>query len=182
MNKVIFGMSLLSALFSTTAFSESISENDFPGLRVGVGYSNTSIDLVSDDTSGSASGKGFKVEVGYDINRVIGFDASYEMVNDSLGNISNDAEVDGSTIKVGAEIGYAFYSKQAFLKPYINVGAVSFSDEDYDEQTVYGGVGLRFEYHNFYTDISVDGYYLDTDDGDDYYKFIQSAFTVGYKF
>jgi len=85
---------------------------------------------------------------------------------------------------VGADIGYAFYSKNVFLKPYVKVGFVSFSENNYDENSLFAGLGLRYQYNHLYADLSIDGFYLDDDRNNnyDYYEFVQTALTVGYKF
>jgi len=177
MKKVLLGVSLLTTLFSTASIAAGVSENDYAGLRAGFGYSNTEVEVGSLDTTE----EGLKVELGYDINRMFGLNLSYETVNSELGNINGD--IDGSSIKAGIDFGYAFYSKEAFLKPYVAIGGVSYSQDDYDESSVYGGLGVRFEYHHFYFDLGVSGYYLDgTDLGTDDPKFYQTAITFGYKF
>jgi hypothetical protein len=128
--------------------------------------------------------KGVKIEAGYDFNRVIGLDVSYETANETLNNMTNDRDIEGSAIKAGADVGYAFYSRKAFLKPYAKIGFVSFSEDDYDASSVFAGLGLRYQYGHYYMDLAADGYFLDNDENAalDYYQFVYAAFTVGYKF
>ena len=170
MKKITLGMSALVALFSTA----SVLADDFSGSRIGIGYSKTSIE---DEQDVSESGKGIKVEYGYDFNRVIALDVSYETANDSFDNIT-DAE--GSTVKVAADIGYAFYSEKVFFRPYGKVGFVSYSEGDYEEQSAFIGLGLRYQYIDVYADLGVDTFILDNN-GEDY-TFVETAFTIGYKF
>lgn len=177
MKKVLLGVSLLTALFSTASIAADVSENDYAGLRIGAGYSNTEIEL----GSANASEEGYKVELGYDINRMFGLNVSYETMTGELGNVSGDN--DGASIKAGVDFGYAFYSKEAFLKPYVVLGGVSYSQDDYDESSIYGGLGVRFEYHHFYSDLGLSAYYLDAGDvSSNDYKFSHTAITFGYKF
>ncbi|WP_435235671.1 outer membrane beta-barrel protein [Psychromonas sp. PT13] len=177
MKKVLLGVSLLTTLFSTASIAASVSENDYAGLRAGAGYSNTEIELGSSDTTE----EGFKVELGYDINRMFGLNVSYETINGELGNVNGD--IDGYAVKAGVDFGYAFYSKEAFLKPYVALGGVSYSQDDFDESSVYGGLGVRFQYHHFYSDLGISAYYLDAGDtSSDDYKFYHTAITFGYKF
>jgi hypothetical protein len=177
MKKVILGMSALIAVFSAASACANISEEDYSGFRAGLGYSQTSIDT----DGGDADGKGFKAEVGYDLNRIIGFDVSYETANDTLQNIANDADIEGATVKAGADIGYAFYSKKVFFKPYAKVGFVSYSEDNYDGSSAFAGLGVRYQYSHVYVDLNADAFFLDADN-DDNYKFVQGAFIVGYKF
>jgi hypothetical protein len=89
---------------------------------------------------------------------------------------------------VGADIGYAIPINRAFLKPYGMLGFVSYSQdiisdsgtyEDKDN-SVFAGIGLRFQYSHFYADINLDYYILEEDDFDS--SFTQTAVTAGYKF
>ncbi|MGB5445634.1 MAG: outer membrane beta-barrel protein [Psychromonas sp.] len=186
MKKMIFWPSLLLTLSATASVSATaMTEDDFAGPRIGIGYSLISLDAVADNDSVSsfdADSKGVKLELGYDLNRIIGFDASYETVNDSLSNINNNSDFfDTSIIKVGTDIGYAFYSQNVFFKPYAKVGFVSLSSDDLDENAVFAGIGLRYQFNNLYADLSGDGFFLDGEDYD-YYKYIQTSLTIGYKF
>lgn len=182
MKKAALSISLLTSLvLSTSAFAD-----EFTGLRLGVGYSDTSIKVNSDAGNESGDSKGLKVEAGFDFNRVVGLNASYEMVNNTLDNFVNDSDVEGHSIKIGTDLGYAFYSKNVFFKPYAAVGFVSYSvdDTDFDGESAFAGVGLRYHYKNLYADLGVDCYFIDGDDVDgvDNYRFIQGAATIGYKF
>ncbi|WP_415230603.1 outer membrane beta-barrel protein [Psychromonas sp.] len=185
MKKVILGMSLLIALAPMTsiaATTAAFSENDFAGARIGLGYSQTSLKVKSDGgMTADSDGQGIKIELGYDFNRVIGLETSYETVNNSFENLISDHDIGGSTIKVGTDIGYAFFSENVFFKPYGKLGFVSVSDDEFDESSVFAGLGLRYQYKHIYANISVDSFFLDRD-GYDYNRFIQTGVIVGYKF
>lgn len=182
MKKVLFGTSLLIALFSTA----SVFANDFAGSRAGVGLSKTSVvfEYEGEDIWEGDLGNGFKIEYGYDFNQIIGVAISYETFDDSI----SDGEIEGSAFKVGTDIGYAFPIQEAFLKPYGKLGFVSYSEtysednyeSDFDDKSVFIGLGLRFQYSHFYTDLSVDFYTLDNGTLDQ--KMTQTALTAGYKF
>ena len=176
MKKVILGISLLASFFYTTL----ACADDFTGLCFGVGYSHTWATLVTEDASDYEDQfKGIKLESGFDINRIIGIDASYETANESLDNVTNDSGADGNIIKVGTDIGYAFYSEKVFFKPYVKVGFVSVDDDN----SVFAGLGLRYQYSRVYADLSSDYFFIDGDDATiDYLSYLQAAFTIGYKF
>lgn len=182
MKNLLLGSSLLLALFS----ANSMAANDFSGSRVGVGLSKTSLTVESygsEDWDGDY-GNGFKLEYGYDFNQIIGLGISYETNNDTL----FDVELEGESIKVGVDLGYAFPIQDAFIKPYGKLGFVSYSEDyftdgyrgDFDDSSVFAGLGVRFQYSHFYADLDVDFYTLEDGPYDLYY--VQSALTAGYKF
>ena len=176
MKKILLGVSLLSVFFSTASIAADFSESDFSGFRVGGGYSSTTLEQDGTETSEG----GIKVELGYDINEIVGINLSYETVDEFQGDISSDS---GASTKVGVDVGYAFYSEDAFIKPYISLGGVAYSEGDYDDNSVYGGAGVRYQYYNFYVDLGVTAYYLDSEDSStDDSRFTQTAITIGYKF
>lgn len=182
MKKVLFGTSLLIGLFSTA----SVLANDFSGSRVGLGLSKTSVTVEYNEVEiwDGDYGNGFKLEYGYDFNQIIGVGISYETNEDTIFN----GELEGSSIKVGADIGYAFPIQEVFLKPYGKLGFVSYSEEysidndstEFDDNSVFAGLGVRFQYSHFYTDLSVDFYVLE--DGPLDIGYVQTALTAGYKF
>ncbi|MFT6984674.1 MAG: attachment invasion locus protein [Psychromonas sp.] len=179
MKNLLFGTSLLLALFS----ANSMAANDFSGSRLGLGLSKTSVsdgyyEYRSEDYD---YGDGFKFEYGYDFNQIVGLGVSYETNNDD--NFFN-GELEGRAIKVGADIGYAFPIQDVFLKPYGKIGFVSYSEDfsigsdssEFDDSSIFAGLGVRFQYSHFYTDLSMDFYTLENID------FVQTALTAGYKF
>jgi attachment invasion locus protein len=199
MKKRLFAVTLLSGfLVSSCALAD-----DFSGFRVGGGSSSTSVKIEEDiyyygddDVIYDGDfGDGFKIEVGYDFNRVVGGALSLETNSDTISYETNDithgGRIEGSAVKVGIDIGYAIPINPTFLKPYGKIGFVHYSYEEsnngnryeYDDTSVFLGLGLRFQYSHFYTDLSVDGYILELYD-EDYsdWTFVQTAFTVGYKF
>ena len=176
MKKILIGISVLPMFFSTISVAEDFSEPDFSGFRLGGGYSSAS---VKEDDIETSEG-GIKIEAGYDINQIVGLNFSYETVDESPGDITSDS---GAATKLGVDLGYAFYSKNAFIKPYISLGGVSYTEGDYDESSLYGGAGVRYQYHHFYVDLGISAYYLDSDESDtDNNRFSQTAITIGYKF
>ena len=187
MKKVILGISLIVSFFYTAI----ACADDFTGLRLGVGYSHAWQEITDNDATDSEDQvKGFKIESGFDFNRVVGLDLSYDVLYDSFGNITNDGATDAATFKLGTDIGYAFYSEKAFIKPYVKLGFVSLSVADdagyFDGNSVFAGLGVRYQYNRLYADLSADYFFIDGDDDDfstDYYgTYLQTAFTVGYKF
>ena len=88
---------------------------------------------------------------------------------------------------MGVDIGYAMpikdsVLKSAFIKPYVKLGYQSTAQdvdgfEFIDDNAIYYGLGLRFHYSHFYTDLS-----LDKAEYEDDFTFTQTALTLGYKF
>ncbi|HEY7866705.1 MAG TPA: outer membrane beta-barrel protein, partial [Psychromonas sp.] len=74
MKNLVFGTSLLVVLFSAA----SVSADDFSGSRVGLGISQTDLTVEDDgyEVWDDDYGNGFKLEYGYDFNRIVGFDVS----------------------------------------------------------------------------------------------------------
>jgi len=179
---LVFGTSLLVALFSAA----SVSADDFSGSRVGLGISQTDLTVEDDgyEIADGDYGDGFKLEYGYDFNRIVGLGISYETNDDKVDGV----KLEGETIKVGADIGYAFPIQDAFLKPYGKVGIAFYSQElsfnsdkyEYNDNSVFAGLGLRFQYSHFYADMNVDYFVLEEMGAD--LEFTQAALTAGYKF
>ena len=182
MKNLVFGTSLLIGLFSAA----SVSADDFSGSRVGLGISQTSLseEEYGIEVADGDHGDGFKLEYGYDFNRIVGFDVSYETNEDTEKRV----KLEGGTFKVGADIGYAFPIKDVFLKPYGKIGFVSYSQDiisdsgksKQKDNSGFAGLGLRFQYSHFYADINLDYYILEEDEFDS--RFTQTALTAGYKF
>lgn len=102
---------LLAFLPSVVYASES-----FNGLRVGVGYSSTSI---LDDSEFYDYGDGLKLELGYDFNRIVGINLSYQESDYSETTYFETLKVDGTTVKVDADVGFAFDFQGWSLKPMV---------------------------------------------------------------
>ncbi|RBW44030.1 hypothetical protein DS885_12005 [Psychromonas sp. B3M02] len=162
------------------ALSTSVIADEFSGARIGLGYSE--IELEDED-----AGDGFKIEVGYDFNKIIGINLSYEMTTDTEDGI----DIENKAARLGADLGYAFNTGESFfIKPYITGGVQSFNSEVegfsfIDDTTSYYGLGLRMQYQNFYTDISfnkseVNFEFLDLIDEE--IELTQTNITIGYKF
>lgn len=182
MKNTLLGSSLLLALFS----APSVAADDFSGSRVGGGLSKTGVTVEYDgiETWDGNYGNGFKLEYGYDFNQIIGFALSYETNNDTI----SYEEIEGESIKLGIDLGYAFPIQDAFIKPYGKLGFISYAEEyvsygyraEFDDSSVFAGLGVRFQYSHFYTDLGVDFYTLEDGPFDLYY--VQSALMAGYKF
>ena len=174
---------LLASLFTlalTPSVSASIFEdNEFSGHRVGGGYSNT--DLIFDNHSFDY-GDGIKLEYGYDINQIVGINASYQNNNES----KFGTDLNGSTFKIDSDIGYTFQLEGWSVKPYGAVGLArthekwSYSDGDsdsYKDVSLMGGMGARANFDmGLYTDLRYDFFNVDNQDVD------QLSLTVGYRF
>jgi len=174
MKKLVLCLAVTAAFSSITSASEV-----FEGARVGLGYTHMEVE---DENMGN----GFKAELAYDFNKILGTNISYEQSSDRIENIDVDTQI----IKLGADLGYAFPLQKAFLKPYIKIG-YQFYDmqllnlDIVEDDDLYYGLGLRFQYQHFYADLSFDKSEIKSDlsgltniSADA----TQTALTVGYKF
>jgi len=173
--KKLITLGLISATLST-----SVIADDFSGARIGVGYSK--IELEDED-----AGKGFKIEAGYDFNKIIGVSLSYGNTNKT----EDGFDIDSEAAKLGADLGYAFdISKNFFIKPYITGGVQSFNSEIegfsfIDDTVPYYGLGLRLQYEKFYTDIGFNKSDVNFEFSnliDEELELRETYITIGYKF
>ncbi|MGR5063272.1 outer membrane beta-barrel protein [Photobacterium sp. DNB22_13_2] len=155
--------------------------NAYQGPRVGLGISYLSDRYIDTDT-------GFKLEGGYDFNRIVGFNLSYE----ESGYDYYRGSVDYSTVKFGTDLGYAFpLSQSVSLKPYVSLGFHRTTEDDrwcsskhcystnYSDTNTYYGIGMRLTADMFY--INVSNEVLKMDVGNYRYEPDQIAVTVGLK-
>ncbi len=170
------------AIFSCAAYAKS--HEDFSGHRVGIGSSAT---ILSD--SSVDYGSGIKFEYGYDINRIVGINVSYEKNSDTVSGYSYSVDLDGSMFKVTSDIGYAFNFNKWSLKPYGVVGIAKYSEDGviqsgansvnttFDETNPVIGVGVRATFDfGLYVDLRSE--YIPVTD----MELSQGAVTIGYKF
>lgn len=159
--------------------------NAYQGPRVGLGVSYLSDRYIDTDT-------GFKLEGGYDFNRIVGFNLSYEESGYDYYGYQRGS-VDYSTVKLGADLGYAFpLSPSVSLKPYISLGFHRTTEDErwcsskscysanYSDTNTYYGIGIRLTADMFY--INVSNEVLKFDVGPYRYEPDQIAVTVGLKF
>jgi opacity protein-like surface antigen len=150
------------------------------GHRIGAGFSKT-----KDVTAGFdlGLGGGLKLEYGYELNHVFGFNVSYQGFGESWG----DAKVDGSVFKADTDIGYAFDLQEFSIKPYVALGLAQVNEKwsidgvpgsgDLSDTSFLFGFGARATFmHNFYADMRFD--YLMTE----YSDLDQFSMSFGYKF
>lgn len=183
MKKTILASTLLALSFGAAA-------SEYNGHRIGAGISNLTL---SDNSSFNVPdwklGNGIKLEYGYDFNEIVGINVSYTNHSDdvSVPDIEHSVNYKSSSLKVDADIGYAFQLDGFAIKPYGAIGLTSTS-EDLDTNSswgnVYGGysnlhvgMGVRAQLDmGMYADFRYDlGTYDDIDT--DYV-----SFTVGYRF
>lgn len=166
-------------LFATSISSFAEDYNDVSGHRIGLGYSNT--DLVV-GYSGLDWGDGIKLEYGYDINRIVGINLSYQ--NNS--NSAFGADIDGNNVKFDTDLGYMFSLDGWSIKPYGAVGLVrvdetisfaNYTPDSFTETSLMGGLGVRATLDmGVYADLRYDFYNVESVDMD------QLSITFGYKF
>ncbi|MGR5140139.1 outer membrane beta-barrel protein [Photobacterium sp. DNB23_23_1] len=155
--------------------------NAYQGPRVGLGISYLSDQYIDTDT-------GFKLEGGFDFNRIVGFNLSYE----ESGYDYYRGSVDYSTVKLGTDLGYAFpLSPSVSLKPYVSLGFHRTTEDDnwcsskycystnYSDTNTYYGIGMRLTADMFYINVSNEVMKLDV--GPYRYEPNQIAVTVGLK-
>lgn len=176
MKKLFIGV-LVAASFANVALAD-----EFTGARVGIGYSQNEIEDID-------AGTGFKVEAGYDFNKIIGATLSYESNSDSF---IEDIDIDNTAIKAGADIGYAFATEieTLFIKPYVNLGLQKYdveisggglSESVVDDTSLFYGLGARFVYQSIYANLSLDKS-KSTDEAGDDLDVTQTSISLGYKF
>lgn len=169
-------------------FSTISVADDFSGHRVGLGYAKS--DAVFDGQSVDW-GKGFKLEYGYDVNRILGVNTSYSRTSDEQDFFDiASSKVKSNTLKIDADIGYTFDLDGARVKPYGAIGLGWNKDQikehingqeifnnTYKDSSLYLGAGVRASLDmGLYADIRFDFPTYDDVDTD------QFSFSVGYKF
>ncbi|WP_221274647.1 outer membrane beta-barrel protein [Thaumasiovibrio subtropicus] len=154
--------------------------------RIGLGKSSSEID-------GHDYGDGFKFTYGYDFNQIFGFFVSAEKNDDiSVSDSTGSWESDGTTWKLGTDIGYTFEFDKLSVKPYGAVGFFSYDETgeiclhsrygygciptEYDDSGVYYGLGLRLNYDRVYIEVQKD--FLEVEN----YDLDQLSFSLGYRF
>ncbi|CZF79648.1 hypothetical protein GCE9029_01580 [Grimontia celer] len=166
--------------------------NDYSGHRVGIGYVETEIE----NTVGSRVdwGTGFKLEYGYDINKIFGVNFSYNNTSDSVnlqhqGQTILGADQKRHTFKLDTDIGYTFDVRGFLIKPYGAIGIASYTENQdinvadnssmshsFSDTAVYFGGGVRASLpQGLYADIRAD--FLADDDMTD-----QVSLSIGYRF
>ncbi|TEW55689.1 porin family protein [Psychromonas sp. RZ22] len=181
---------LISCVLLSLLFLNPVIADDYTGSRFGGGYSQSNIYIDALNMS-SDDGVGFKLEYGYDLNLLVSFNFSYEANDEKFNSIDGE----GQTLKLGGDLGYAISMQKAYLKPYVTLGYLLYTEERVDnnpsdptkdphsifnDNTFYYGVGLRFQYIDFYTDLSFDMFNINDSNYD--YSFKQTAVTIGIKF
>jgi len=204
MKKATLLITILSVLTTGTVSAKSgeRATNTFEGMRIGAGISETGVEakFKFDDPAieGFAAdfdyGDGYKFELGYDFNEVVGVGASYET---NTGTITNNffgtGNVDASTIKLSIDLGYAFYFDSFYVKPYAKLGYKFYLDdtsdwvtEEYNSDDFFYGAGLRLQYQAIYIDATIDYFSTDFSNDDEtihvVYDYTQVGVTIGYKF
>lgn len=200
MNKAVLSIAIFGALTTGSVFAKAgeSSDNTFKGLRIGAGISQTEVEVDFDFKSTAMEdfdyefdyGEGYKFELGYDFNPVVGVGASYET---NSGTIFESAEVDTSTIKLSVDLGYAFSIYSFHFKPYAKLGYKFYLDdtsnwltEEYNSDDFFYGAGLRLQYRAIYADVTIDRFSSSFEDDDGLiffdYNYTQMGLTVGYKF
>lgn len=200
MNKAALSVAILGVLTTGTVFAkeEGASANAFGGMRIGAGISQTEVEAefkfddpaMENFDADFDYGDGYKFELGYDFNEVVGVGTSYET---NTGTVFESGEVDTSTIKLSVDLGYAFSIYSFYLKPYAKLGYKFYLDdtsgwltEEYNSDDFFYGAGLRLQYRAFYVDGAIDYFSSDFSNDDETvhvdYNYTQMGLTVGYKF
>ncbi|WP_261833510.1 porin family protein [Vibrio ishigakensis] len=165
-------------------FSLPTQAEEFRGHRFGAGYSNSEIQVGDTEQSW---GEGLKYEYGYDFNKLVGFNFSYEYneAHDMFEGLGVDVE--GRTFKSSLDFGYTFVFEYLAIKPYALLGAAYMKNRQ-DFHTVQGvhtfkheetsfnyGGGVRLQMRNgIYSDLRFDV--------QEQYDIRQFSWTLGYRF
>ena len=174
---------VLSILLSGMLSATFACADQFTGLRMGAGLSQTSITAEEDDYQlwKDDYGEGIKLEAGYDFNQMLGVAISYETNRERIDGI----RLRGESFKLSLDLGGAFPVQDSFIKPYAKLGLLYYSEQfssggEFDDDNLFIGIGIRFQQLPFYADLSLDYYqfadvFVDT-------ALTQTALTLGYKF
>lgn len=164
--------------------SLSLKAEEFRGHRFGAGYSNSEIQVGDTEQSW---GEGLKYEYGYDFNRYIGFNFSYEYneAHDMFEGFGVDVE--GRTFKGSLDLGYTFVFEHLAIKPYALLGSAYMKNRQefhtpkgmhvfkHEEASFNYGGGVRLQMRNgIYSDLRFDV--------QDQYDIRQFSWTLGYRF
>ncbi|MEF1227635.1 porin family protein [Vibrio fortis] len=184
--KLLKPIALSITLISTSTFA---AQDAFSGHRVGAGFSSAQIDYVYSGYPNADLGSGIKLEYGYDLNRIFGFNASMDYItdDDSFSSIKYESKV--TTVKLDSDIGYTFDLDGFNLKPYGAIGlariidkqTISDSQDSYTisrkDTSILMGAGVRAHFDfGLYSDLRFNFMMLDDYDID------QLSITFGYKF
>ncbi|GLS90973.1 hypothetical protein GCM10007916_20400 [Psychromonas marina] len=187
MKKITMKLAVITALsFSSSLLAEQIvsERSNYQGHRIGLGISSGTIG----DIDGAESidiGNGIKIEYGYDLNRIFGFNASLDKNKDDMNLYGSRYEYDLSSFKVDTDIGYAFFFDNFTVKPYGAIGLAhikeknTINDLSYtaSENALLLGMGVRATFDfGMYVDLRTNYMILEYIDLD------QLSLTVGYKF
>lgn len=184
--KIVQTIALTTALLSTASFA---AQDAFSGHRVGAGFSTAEIDYVYSGYPNADLGSGLKLEYGYDLNRIFGFNASMDYITDDYSFSSIKYESKVTTIKLDSDIGYTFDLDGFNLKPYGAIGlariidkqTISDAQDSYtisrNDTSILMGAGVRAHFDfGLYSDLRFNFMMLDDYDID------QLSITFGYKF
>ncbi|WP_394250553.1 porin family protein [Vibrio profundi] len=179
----------IATVITITAATTALAQPHYQGHRVGVGVSTGYQEHYLSSYPSSDIGSGLKLEYGYDINRIVGFNLSFEKNADEITLNNNKYETDLSALKVDADIGYTFKLQELSLKPYGAIGFAHIKDKltvtssggsssiSATDTSILSGIGLRANFDfGLYTDLRFN--YMMIDD----YDLNQTSLTVGYKF
>ncbi|WP_295891729.1 porin family protein [uncultured Vibrio sp.] len=179
MKKTIIALTLLSTA------STAIANQEFGGFRIGGGLSISATDYLGVNQFYTVDGSGLRLEAGYDINKIVGI----SVINENSSGSWYNEELDTRTTQITADIGYAFETSTAYLKPFgrIGLGVINGTaelnrsygtvSESVNESGIVLGGGFRSQFKTgFYTELS--SAILVTEWADQY----QFSATLGYKF
>lgn len=178
-------MKLLAAIIALTSVSTAFAQDNYQGHRLGLGVSTGEYEEVSSDYHSTDLGFGLKVEYGYDFNRIIGLNVSYETNSEKDNFMGASIKSEVSTLTMDADIGYAFFLNGFNIKPYGAIGLGYVTDKvtvesisiKETETSLLVGTGVRADFSNgLYTDLRYQVVILD------HYDLNQTSITVGYKF
>lgn len=136
------------------------AESAFNGHRLGAGINHVSFNEsflgLSQDLN-----TGFKIEYGYDITNIFGFNTSYSMNSKNIWA----GKYKLSSLKVDTDMGYAFDLDNVWIKPYGAIG-LAFDREKYSHNNgnidgsmtnLFVGVGVRAQISlGIYADLRYD--------------------------
>lgn len=143
-------------------FTSLLATNVFAEFRLGALGSNTEFKGVSSDESS------YGIDVGYDINRVIGLKGSYEFGDDR------------DYYQVGADLGYTFGGNLQ-IKPYVAANLIGLTSDEGSNSGFAPSIGIRVSLNSLYADLS-HTMEAEVDDALDNSDYSRTSLSLGLKF
>lgn len=173
-----------ATLFCMSTAVVAAEDKDVSGFRFGGGYNESTAETIA-----GSYGDGYRLEVGYDFNKVVGMSLGYQTNDASWYSYNNFASFQGDTLDMQVDLGYTFTPGAWQIKPYGSVGLASYNESGryssggrtyfynykYDV-ALQVGLGVRATVGMFYMDLGSRAFEIDN------VILTNSGLTIGLKF